>query len=38
MYIPSKSRKLPFEENRFDSVVATLVFCTIPNQNGHFKK
>lgn len=26
----AKAEQLPFEENRFDSVVATLVFCTIP--------
>ncbi|UOQ93301.1 class I SAM-dependent methyltransferase [Halobacillus shinanisalinarum] len=26
-----KAEKLPFEENTFDSVVATLVFCTIPD-------
>lgn len=27
----AKAEKLPFEANTFDSVVATLVFCTIPN-------
>ena len=27
----AKAEQLPFEENRFDSVVATLVFCTIPD-------
>ncbi|ASK61308.1 SAM-dependent methyltransferase [Virgibacillus phasianinus] len=27
----AKAEKLPFEENTFDSVVATLVFCTIPD-------
>lgn len=28
-----KAEKLPFPENTFDSVVATLVFCTIPEPN-----
>lgn len=26
----AKAEELPFEDNRFDTVVATLVFCTIP--------
>ncbi len=27
----AKAEQLPFEEDRFDSIVATLVFCTIPD-------
>ncbi|MCM3567620.1 class I SAM-dependent methyltransferase [Neobacillus mesonae] len=29
--IQANAEKLPFEDNTFDTVVATLVFCTIPN-------
>lgn len=27
----AKAEELPFEDNRFDTIVATLVFCTIPD-------
>ncbi|MRG86501.1 class I SAM-dependent methyltransferase [Salinibacillus xinjiangensis] len=29
--ITARAEQLPFEDNTFDTVVATLVFCTIPN-------
>jgi ubiquinone/menaquinone biosynthesis C-methylase UbiE len=29
--VQASAENLPFEENTFDTVVATLVFCTIPN-------
>ncbi|MEH7014238.1 class I SAM-dependent methyltransferase [Neobacillus niacini] len=29
--VKASAEKLPFEDNTFDTVVATLVFCTIPN-------
>ncbi len=31
--INASAENLPFEDNTFDTVVATLVFCTIPNVN-----
>jgi ubiquinone/menaquinone biosynthesis C-methylase UbiE len=36
--INAGAEKLPFEDNHFDSVVATLVFCTIPDVESAIKE
>ncbi|ULT55108.1 class I SAM-dependent methyltransferase [Neobacillus drentensis] len=36
--VKADAEKLPFGDNTFDTVVATLVFCTIPNPNQAMKE
>lgn len=36
--INAGAEQLPFEDNSFDTVVATLVFCTIPNVDSALKE
>lgn len=36
--VNTRAERLPFEDNTFDTVVATLVFCTIPNVEEAMKE